>query len=70
MSELPQGSELSSYKLPVTDVQTDKRNFPGYAVEMEYSLAEICEGDTSGTTETDSVTHKGGGSGYTKINKK
>lgn len=70
MSELPQGAEISSYSLPVIDVQDRKRNFPGYTEEMVYSLAEIIGGDTQGTTETDSKTDTKGSRGYTKINSK
>lgn len=70
MSELPQGPDISSYSLPITDVDTTKRNFPGYAMEMEYSLEEIIAGDSSGTTETDSKTYPKGSGGYSKINQK
>ena len=70
MSELPQGTELSSYSLPVIDVCHAKRNFPGYTEEMVYSMQEIIMGDTSGTTETDSKTDTKGSGGYTKINSK
>lgn len=56
------------YKLPVCDTQTERRNFPGYMEEQFYTLPEIQEGDTSGTTDTDrdGNTDKG----VTKINKK
>lgn len=53
-----------NYNLPVTDVDTEKRNFPGY---HEYELEATW--DTEGTTETDSVTDPGGEGGYTKINR-
>lgn len=64
------GYKIESYKLPVTDVQESRRNFSGYQVSTPYSLEEIQQGDTSGTTETDSKTDKGGSKGYTKINSK
>jgi hypothetical protein len=53
------------YELPVCDVQSERRNFPGY-VEYEPMLPLT---DTSGTTETDSATAPKSG-GYTKINSK
>lgn len=70
MSELPQGPDISAYSLPITDVDTTKRNFPGYTMELEYSLDEIIQGDSSGTTETDSKTDTKGSKGYSKINQK
>ena len=59
------------YKLPVCDVDKEKRNFPGYKEEVPFTLDELREGDTSGTTDSDLKTHgkpsKGYDSGYTKI---
>jgi hypothetical protein len=54
----------SDYNLPVIDVCTQRRNFPGY-VKYEDMLPLT---DTAGTTETDSVTHPQGSGGYSKIN--
>ena len=66
---LPQGLEINSYNLPIVDVCESRRNFPGYGMDQPYTLADIIQGDTSGTTETDSKTAPKG-SGYTKINSK
>lgn len=63
------GTDINSYKLPITDVQEKRRNFSGYQVAQPYSLADIQQGDTSGTTETDSATDPSD-KGYTKINQK
>ena len=73
------GSELTKYKLPVCDVQTERRNFDGLKKEQWYSLGELQSGDLGGNTETDSKTEKSedhagkgqrGGGGYTTINNK
>lgn len=61
------GYHIEAYKLPVIDTQESLRNFSGYQVSQPYSLSEIQQGDTSGTTETDSKTDKKGSGGYTKI---
>lgn len=63
------GYKIKEYKLPVTDTQTERRNFPGYGESTYFTLADMQQGDTSGTTETDSATGKSEG-GYTKINQK
>ena len=63
------GTKISNYKLPATDVQESLHNFDGYQVEQFFSLEDIRQGDTSGTTETDSKTASKSG-GYTKINEK
>lgn len=71
MKDLPQGPDINSYKLTATDVDKAKRNFPGYAKEMEYPLEDMIRlgQDSSGTTDTDSKTHEMGyqKSGYTRI---
>lgn len=64
------GYNIEAYKLPVTDTQTERRNFPGYTEAQVYSLDELRDGDTGGTTETDSKTDPKGSGGYTKINSK
>jgi len=64
------GTNIESYRLPVTDTQEARRNFDGYQVEQYFNLADIQAGDTSGTTETDSKTDPKGSGGYTTINKK
>lgn len=60
--------------LPITDVQEKRRNFSGYQVEQYFSLEDILNGDTAGTTDTDSrtdpETKDRGGDGYTDINRK
>lgn len=61
-------SHISSYKLPTTDQDKERRNFPGYSEHKVYSLEDLRQGDTSGTTETDSKTDPKGSGGYTKIN--
>lgn len=43
---------MTSYKLPICDVDTQRRNFPGY---KEY-LNGLPFTDEGGTTETDSKT--------------
>lgn len=58
-------TNISSYKLPVCDVDREKRNFPGYH-EYENMLPMTDEG---GTTETDSKTDPKGSGGYSSINK-
>lgn len=47
---------LGGYKLPVCDVDTERRNFPGTEKKQWYTLDEIREGDFFGTTDTDSET--------------
>jgi hypothetical protein len=62
------GYDIENYKLPDIDVDTERRNFPGYTQSQPYSLDEIRQGDISGTTETDSKTDPAGSAGYTRIN--
>ncbi|SRR5258708_25862421 len=64
------GTDIESYKLPVVDVDTSRRNYPGYDKQEVYTMEDIQQGDISGTTETDSSTHPQGSGGYTKINQK
>lgn len=59
-------AHIAAYKLPAIDVDTARRNFPGYTESQCYTLDDMRMGDISGTTETDSDTDKGSG-GYTKI---
>lgn len=70
MAELEQSSNIDSYNLPATDVCTARRNFPGYSEDTYYTYAELIQGDSSGTTETDSKTGTKGSAGYTRINSK
>lgn len=63
-------TNIESYNLPICDVQTQRRNFPGYSESQVYSLADLQMGDTSGTTDTDSKTSSQGDEGTTRINKK
>jgi len=60
----------SEYRLPECDVQAERRNFPGVQIEQVYTLADLMAGDTSGITETDSVTSGKNDGDYTRINKK
>src|SRR5437016_1765361 len=64
------GTNIESYRLPVTDVQTHRRNYLGYTESQPFSLEDIRGGDISGSTETDSATETKGSGGYTKINQK
>ena len=66
-TKITEKEELSQYKLPVCDVQKERRNFPGYSEETYFSLQDIVSGDTAGSTETDSKTDPKIGN-YTKIN--
>lgn len=61
---------IESYRLSVCDVQSSRRNFPGYMEAQVYSLDELRGGDTSGHTETDNVTDPGRAESATTINKK
>lgn len=59
--------EIEKYKLPICDVQKERRNFAGY---MEYEGMDPWEGDSEGTTETDSKTDPGSKGGFKgRINK-
>jgi hypothetical protein len=61
---------IEAYKLPITDQDTERRNFKGYDKAEVYTLEDMRKGDSSGTTETDSKTDPKGSGGYTKINQK
>jgi len=50
--------KIEDYRLPVHDMDVERRNFPGCQVNQYYTLSEIVMGDESGTTETDSQTDK------------
>lgn len=52
--------KIEAYKLPCTDQDKERRNFPGYEEYTPYSLEDIRRGDDSGTTDTDYETHKMG----------
>ena len=60
---------FKEYKLPICDTQKERRNFAGYEENQVYTLEDLRQGDTEGTTETDSKTDPPSG-GYTKINQK
>ena len=65
--------DIADYGLPVIDVDTERRNFPGYGMAQHYSMEEIMQGDSSGTTETDATNpdeRYERGDGYTTINSK
>src|SRR6266566_1905029 len=58
------------YHLPITDVNTERRNFDGGPKEYNFVTKEdfFKEGDGPGTTDTDLHTHgKQSGQGYTGI---
>lgn len=61
--------KIVSYKLPVCNINRERRNFEGFEKNQWYSLAELQSGDFGGTTETDSKTAPEEG-GYSTINKK
>jgi hypothetical protein len=67
---MPDSTNIDSYKLPICDTDKQRRNFPGYKESQPYSLVDIQQGDTSGTTESDSKTDSKGSGGYTRINSK
>src|SRR5215831_9605586 len=54
-AQLPRDRE--EYVLPVIDVQTERRNYPGVTEETFWTAEELADavGDTWGTTETDST---------------
>ncbi len=56
IQEGAQGDSIKGYKLPVCDVDTEKRNFPGLDKKQWYSLDDIREGYYGGTTDTDAET--------------
>lgn len=70
MIEGEKSSSIGAYSLPVTDVDEKRRTFSGYQVNQYFTMADLQQGDTSGTTETDSKTDPKGSGGYTKINQK
>lgn len=45
-------ADYVKYGLPVIDVQTKKRNFPGYTDSVPYSLGDMQRGEPEGTTQT------------------
>lgn len=64
---------MATGNLKVTDLNTERRNFPGVQVNKYYSLAEMqSKYQQSGTTDTDSQTddRKGKESGYAPIYQK
>lgn len=63
-------TDINSYNLPVTDVQSQRRNFPGYSEQVFFSLEEIQQGDSAGTTETDEITDTSKDNFETRINRK
>lgn len=64
------GRDIASYKLPVCDVQKERRNFMGLQEDTYYTLKDMQEGDCSGMTETDHVTSGKEDGHYTEINYK
>ena len=52
---LPQnlGTDPASYRLPIIDVDEERRNFDAWEKFQLYSLDDILEGEKAGTTETD-----------------
>lgn len=54
-------------ELPMTNIS---RNFPGVSMDQYYTLAEICEGDYGGSTDTDSATDPNDNGNYSTISKK
>jgi hypothetical protein len=61
-------SEMSDYALPITRVE-DTKNYLPVQKEQFWALEEIQKGDTSGTTETDSVTDSPAGNYATSQSK-
>jgi hypothetical protein len=54
-----QSDSIKGYKLPVTDVDKEKRNFPGYKETQPYSLEELKTGQSNViSTETKGGTKK------------
>ena len=70
MKEDSHSTAGAQYNLPICDVDSERRNFPGFTEQEFFTLADIQQGDSSGTTETDSKTDPKGSGGYTKINSK
>jgi hypothetical protein len=42
-----QSDSIKGYKLPVTDVDTSKRNFPGFKKKQVYSLQDLKVGQSN-----------------------
>jgi hypothetical protein len=59
---------IDDYDLPVTDVDTARRNFPGFNEGQYCSIEDLQKGDTEGTTDSDSDTDPPY-PGYTRLNK-
>ena len=57
IQEGAQGDSIKGYKLPVCDVDTEKRNFPGLEKKQWYNLEELKTGQ-SNVVSTE--TNKGG----------
>ena len=58
MSKIVSGEgshEIGKYNLPIVNVDEQRRNFHNWDVSKPFDLNEILEGDTAGTTDTDSV---------------
>lgn len=72
MIEETPSSDIESYDLPIIDVQEKRRNFSGYQVNQFVTLADLQQGDSSGTTDTDegTVGNDSDESGATRLNKK
>lgn len=64
------GTDINAYNLPVCDVQSQRRNFPGNTEAQYFTLVDIIEGDTFGTTETDEITDPSKAGGESRINQK
>jgi hypothetical protein len=47
IQEGAQGDSIKGYKLPVCDVNHEKRNFPGYKKQMLYSLQDLKTGQSN-----------------------
>lgn len=56
IQEGAQGDSIKGYELPVIDVDTARRNFPGYEKKQWVTLDEWRDGDYAGSTDTDSST--------------
>jgi len=65
---------MADYKLPATDVQTERRNFAGYTEENFVTQDMLTDkvGDVYGSTDTDTFTdpYTNGPRNYTKINQR
>lgn len=58
------GCDIDSYKLPVCDVQKEKRNYMGVQKDTHYTIEDMQQKnnkfkDNSGHSDTDSVTYSG-----------